>query len=236
MKLNWTKPALLVAAMAVMIPAASAFTVLDDEHVDIGVGYSGAGGWDLHVHDETNDAEYEPDEALLYVGGLAKTLRPGGSQWDFLGVNAGDDVWILPTSQNPNLLYLGVGAEETDAGIFVNDRIDLFMRDVRGPGHVSVYTLDGFGAPSVLFSSSNGFSSADLLPVFAQGHSHFFWAFTAVGLYEVDLEASGALVGAGTTSSGIATYNFGVEAVPEPTTMAALALGAAFMARRRKKS
>jgi surface-anchored protein len=222
--------------MAVLAPAASALTVLDDEHGDIGVSYSGAGGWDLHVHDETNDAEYEPEEALLYVSALTKTVRPGGSQWDFLGVNAGADLWILPTVETTDVLYLGVGGEETDAGIFVNDRMDLFMRGVRGPGHVSVYTLDGFGTPTVLFSSANGFSNADLLPVFAQGHSHFFWAFTATGLYEVDLEASGSLVGGGTTSSGIATYNFGVEAVPEPTTMAALALCAAFMARRRKNS
>ena len=41
--------------------------VLTHQHADIGLAFE-ADAWDLHVHDESNNAEYAPDEALLYVG------------------------------------------------------------------------------------------------------------------------------------------------------------------------
>src|SRR5262249_45894483 len=45
--------------------------VLSAGHVDIGVAYED--GWDLHVHDEENDEEYEPYDVILHVGAAAIT-------------------------------------------------------------------------------------------------------------------------------------------------------------------
>jgi surface-anchored protein len=220
---------------------------LTDEHVDIGVAYEG-GLWDLHVHDETNDIEYEPDEALLFAGMNSRTPRPGGSQWDFFGVPSGQTIWILPQTQVVGRLFLGVGAEEIAGGTFdsyVNNDpriggfsgewITLTVMDVRGPGHFSVYQTDSFGTPTVWAATSDGLDSTDLVYALAGGHAHYNWGFTSAGMYEVDIVAS-AFQNGNLLQSDVATYHFGVEAVPEPATLLALATGALVLLRRRRRS
>src|SRR5262245_8350609 len=76
-------------------PLQAESVVLTNEHADVGSGYE-EGSWDLHVHDESNGAEYEPNEALLFIGPAGKTSRPAGASWEFLGNEAGADLWVLP--------------------------------------------------------------------------------------------------------------------------------------------
>jgi surface-anchored protein len=185
--------------------------LLTTEHVDIGLAFEG-GAWDLHLHDETNDIEYAPDEALLFVGAEAKATQPAGAQWDFLGAGAGGDVWILPQVQNPSLLFLGVGAEEIEAGTFDGD-ITLNLKAVRGPGRFSLYSTDAFGSPVVHMASADGIAAADAVTVFAGSHTDYNWGFTAIGGYEIDFEATATLPGGTTTSSGVVTYFFRVQNV-----------------------
>lgn len=225
----------ILAIVALGTLSAHAFSfdfIFTEEHVDIGIAYEN-GAWDLHVHDEDNDVEWEPDDALFYVGANGKAARPSGSQWDFLGTSAGSDVWIIPQTQATNLPFLGIAGEEIDFGIFDNNQVQLFLRDVRGNGDFAIYNTDSFGTPQVRFSSANGFDNTDVINVPVGGHAHYNFAFTSTGLYEVDLEAVGFINGVQTNS--LATYHFGVEAVPEPATMTVLGLGALAVLRKRKQ-
>ena len=103
-------PLLMATASAL---AAQAQAVINSGHVDIGIAFE-SGNWDLHVHqEEPVEAEFAPDEVILQVGASAQTSVPADPSFSFLG-NAGDPVWVLPKSENPELLFLGIGAEELD--------------------------------------------------------------------------------------------------------------------------
>ncbi len=214
-----------LAALLTTGLAAQAQTPLYTGHTDIGVAYDEtANEWELHVHDEENDAEYFPaTDALLFVKSTAHTTVPAGAQWSFLG-SAGSSTWILPNTENPDLLFLGIGAEEIEPGIFSGNSFSLTLKNVSGPGQFALYDLDPFNDPSVLWNSTDGFG--DVLSVPTGGHSHFSWAFSAPGDYIVTLEAAGVSTLHGATSSGDVNYFFRVEAVPEPATGALAGVGA----------
>lgn len=240
-----------VAGLLIASVSANAYdTILTDGHVDVGVEYSG-GAWNLHVHDGENELEYAPSDALLYGATNTKVARPAGSQWDFLGTTAGSDVWVLPIAQEPGKIFLGLGAEETAPGTFSSysetdprksgqsdEWIKLTLQAVRGPGQVSLWDSDTFGAPRVWWSTSQGgITSSDVVFASSGDHSHFNWGFTAPGNYEVDVVAS-AYFGPGETnltSSPVATYHFGIETVPEPSSVMLGALGAASIGLRRHR-
>jgi surface-anchored protein len=197
--------------------SAQAQTVIDSGHVDIGIAYE-SGNWDLHVHqEEPTEAEYEPDEAILQVGASAQTSVPADPSFSFLG-NPGDLVWILPKSENPELLFLGIGSEELDPADWTGG-ITLSLGAVTGPGEFTIWDTDLFGAPLLKMNSGDGIESLDRLEVIAGSHAHFFYGFTAPGDYSVTFEASGLFEGVA-TASGPVTYQFSV--IPEPGTTALL--------------
>lgn len=202
----------------------NAQTYLWYEHADVGVNYED-GAWDLHVHHH-DLGEFEPGEAIIGVDIVAglKTV-PAGTQWGFLG-SAGSSVWVLPQSHDENLLFLGLGTEELASGIFSGDQVTLSLKAVSGPGSFLIYQTDMFGAPTAFMNSGDGITAGDAVTLTAGGHTHVNWAFTAPGVYQIDFEGSGTLAnGSRFTSSGNATYTFEVAAVPEPGSLALLALG-----------
>jgi surface-anchored protein len=221
----------LAAAGAVAVPAQ---TVINSGHVDIGIAYE-AGDWDLHVHqEEPAEMEYEPDEVILQIGANAQATVPADPNFSFLG-NPGDPVWILPKSEDPELIFLGIGTEELDPGDWTGN-ITLTLGGVDGPGRLAIWDTDLFGAPLLMMNSGDGIDASDSLELIPGSHAHFFWGFSAPGDYSVTFEALGIFDGL-ETASGPVSYNFSV--VPEPGTSALLLLGlgglAMFEWRRRGK-
>jgi hypothetical protein len=72
------------ALLAIATLSVQAQTTLTTGHLDLGIAYEN-GGWDLHVHDELNDIEYEPDDVILYVGAGASNNVPANALFSFLG-------------------------------------------------------------------------------------------------------------------------------------------------------
>jgi len=171
-------------------------TRLKRGHTDVGLAYEN-GELELHIHAESTDTEYPPAAAVLHVPALAQTSVPANPAFAFLGAPGGP-VWILPQTENPKLLFLGLAAEEIASGVFVNNQLTLRLLDVEGPGQFALYTLDAFGQPVVRLNSGDGISAADALTLTAGSHEHVNWAFTAPGLYRVKFQASGTLVQGGT--------------------------------------
>lgn len=191
-------------------------TVLFEGHTDIGVNYEDD-AWDLHIHDEENDVEYEPQDAQLMIGEAGRTVRAGDSAlpaYDFLGVNVGEAFYVLAEVENPELLFLGLGTEELADGIFVSDSVSLHLHSVAGPGHFSVWRSGLTPAtPSKLMATSDGVSNVDSVDLAAGSHRHLNFAFSKPGLYEVTFVASGLLnVGASgeVSVSETVTYFFRV--------------------------
>jgi surface-anchored protein len=249
----WGLACLVAASLAC---PGQAQTFLTTEHVDIVMGWTSTGGWDLHVHDEDNDVEYEPNDAVLVVLPAAFNFnRPAGSAWDFLGVSAGTTLWRLPATQDPELLYLGIasasgvsGADkffdsynETDARVNSTARwIRLTLKNVSGPGHFAIFT-ESSGVPTVWMASADGIQApvagngGDSVYVLEDGHNHYFYAFTAPGDYQITFEASGILGGT-RDFSGDVVYNFQVRAVPEPGSLLLVGTGLTTLVARRRKN
>lgn len=232
------RPLVLGLVLASCGLTAGAATVLDVGHTDVGIAYDAMSNtWDLHVHDEENDVEYAPEDAILTLKPAAFGTVPAGSQWSFLGT-AGSDLYTLPQTENPGLLFLGIGSEEILNGTFTGDQYRLSLKAVSGPGAFIAYDVDGFGEPqTVFFNSRDGISLADAPLLNSGGHQHLNWAFTAPGTYTVTFEASATRASDSlATSSGNIPYTFEVQPVPEPGTIALFAVGAAgaSMLRRRR--
>lgn len=192
-------------------------TSLYEGHTDIGIDYDqDVNEWNLHIHDEVNDAEYSPPtNALLVVKYDAHGVVPAGAQWSFLGA-AGSDVWILPKAQDTNLLFLGFGAEEIADGTFTNDEFTVKFTGFSGPGNLAIYDLDSFGDPIVWMNTADGITGADSRVLPSGAHSHINWAFSAPGDYTVTFEASAVSTLNGPTASGPVDYKFHVVGPPGP--------------------
>jgi len=197
-------------------PPAPQQTWLYQGHTDIGIDYDEeANEWNLHIHDEVNDAEYSPPtNALLIVKNEAHSFVPAGSEWSFLGA-PGSDVWTLPEVQDPNLLFPGFGAEEIADGTFTNDQFTIALTGFSGPGNLAIYKLDTFGEPEVWMKTSDGLTAADSRTLPSGVHSHVNMAFSAPGDYTLTFEATAVSTLNGPTSSGPVDYKFHVVATNE---------------------
>jgi surface-anchored protein len=252
---RWLAAATLVACAT---GPATAQALLTQGHTDIGAGFdTDTQTWDLHVHYEETDTEYGADEAILFVKPESATARPASAQYAFIGVAAGNPFYFLPQSEDPNLLFLGLSAEEVVGGTFdtytetdgrltspTGEWIRWDLVSVTGaggasaPGFFSAW-LETSGGPVAYFDTADGITAGEdrafILPG-EDGHQDFNWGFTAPGVYEVTLTAS-ALFGGQRVTSAPTTYTFAVANAPEPgvgVLTVAGALGFAVVRRRRK--
>ena len=192
-------------------------------HVDIGLalgGHEGGGDheWDLHIHDEESDVEYHPDEARILVNAAARKTRAGASavsSYDFLGVAPGEVFYVLPEVFDVNQIFLGIAAEEIEAGTFQNGVAKLQLISANGPGEFSIWKND-INGPVVQMATSDGIADNDFVTVLEGGHSHFNYAFTQLGNYEITVQATATLASGEIVSSEYVTYFFRVANL-EPT-------------------
>jgi surface-anchored protein len=218
---------LTAGLLAVCLPSASAadVTVVDMTRINIDINYDDVNGWDLGAHDELHDIAYGADEVLFYASKADRRTVPADPDFAFLGAGPGDTVWVLPQVFDPARLSVGVSAEGIADGTFASyfERdprvrstapwVKLTLKAVRGPGEVSVWQNDAFGRPIVWMATADGVTRHDAVFIFSGRDSDYNWAFTAPGIYEIDVVASAHLPGRRRpVHSDVVTYTFGVEA------------------------
>lgn len=229
--------AALFSAMTVSSGSAAmaGYEIVTDEHVDLQVEYRG--GWGTVIRADSRDVPH--DRGLLYDGpaGTTAFTRPASSQWDFLGVNAGEPIHIFPQGPFDDRIYLGFGSDDGSipAGTFasyyeadprVNNtaawtKISLVdMRFTPDPtdtatnaANFSLWQTGGaLGGPSsglsVWMSTADGIDATDATWLFAGGHSHFNWGFSRIGYYQIDLRFSGYLNDGQMTLTESPVYTF----------------------------
>lgn len=193
-------------AAAIMVGAAGTASAepITTGHVDvIDVDYaSGA----LTVQALVNGVERDPTTVELVVLNGAKATVPNSAAYSFLGA-PGDPVWILPQTQNANLLWPGWNSTDVPSGVFQSNTLQMSLTSVTG-GELAIYTTS-LGNPTVLFDNGNGLP--DTRPLATGAHAHANWAFSNAGTYTVTFRVTGTLTN-GTTISDDATYTFTVQA------------------------
>jgi len=228
---------MMIGSISLCLYPVAAQIALTTEHVDFGLGEGP--GLEPHWHDETNNIEYQPNEAFAFIDPVeAINSRPAGAQWDFLGMAAGENVWILPQSSDPDLLFLGIGAEEVDPGTFdiwnpgdprggknVPARwLRMQLTSFSGPGQFSMF--QGF-TPTVWMSTLAAPAAGNYFYVVEGGHDHVNWAFSELGVYELTFEVMGFIGGNPVTDTGTFTFStMNPLPIPEPSTYAMLIFGA----------
>lgn len=237
-------PAARILLASPLIASLQAATITDG-HVDIiGIGYEG-GELEPHTHVEfgTIDGvtfpdngvgyEYEPGELTFLVPGSTLSNRLPGSQWDPVGIDAGESYYFLSQSSTQadtlGSIFAGIGTEELAPADW-STPISVTLTGKTGPGEFALAQII-LGTPTFHMSTSDGISSADVWAQNADEHEHFNWYFTEVGDYSLTFEFAGTHETDGLRTAS-ATYNFSV--VPEPSTALLGALGALGLLRRRR--
>lgn len=184
--------------------------VFAEGEIDFEVVYED-GEWELVFLDEATEQEFETDEVLLVARPAAKQTVPSDPAFAFLGT-PGSAVHILPQDETEGLLFPGIAADEIAPGVFAGETVNLILTAVDGPGEFALYTVDGFGAPTVFKNTRDGLSAGDSFPIAVGSHTHANWAFSAPGEYQLTFKAAGKLIaGNEDIESGKVTLNFIVQ-------------------------
>lgn len=227
---------------------AQAASVYSGGHGDLGVEYEDAEPNDFHVHAHigagaivdgvpmVDEEEFHGDDIIIQVpnsanigrtagvlGGSFEAFDFTGAGFNFLGTGVGQNLWVLMFDSADASFYgqpfMGLAAEEGFVPSEWSGSIQFAMTGFSGPGNFSVLS----GAFSRRWDTADASFANDVINVGPGGHSHFYWAFTEPGLYEVEVTVSGTH---NTNGFVTGTDTFTFQVVPEPSSIAMLAMGA----------
>jgi surface-anchored protein len=208
--------AMLLAAAAA---AQSQFDTLTREHVDCpAILYQPASTppLELIAWQRELNTDLRSNEVLFVVRDAARVALPAGTPFG----NAGAPMWILPQTQNPSLLFLGVNAERVPAGAF-NGLLTIRLVGFDGPGYFMAWQATGPGQFNIRIDTRDGLGAADALTPLIGSHEHFNWGFSTTGVYCLTWQVSGQRASDGATvASAETTFTFHVQPVPPPTNFA----------------
>lgn len=156
------------------------------------------------------DRIFESIEVVLVVAESAQLSLPAGTPFG----DEGDPIWVLPQSQDPDLLYLGISAERIAPGVFAGAP-NFRLKHVEGPGHFFSWQANEFGGLDVKMNSRDGIQEEDKATPVISSHEHLNWGFTAPGVYRVTFQLDARQVGETTNLvSEPATFTFHVLPLP----------------------
>lgn len=207
---------------------------LTEGHVDIGAAY---GGGTLHLHLHIHGAIPAEDTHQELNESIVRYDFTGGSKSSLLDYQ----VWKSPHSATPGMPFLGFGAGEVPMGIFAANSLSLAVTGfsfagwtgLTSGGNFFLLQEDEFGSESLLLNSTaTNMGSVGLV---AGVHDHGEWAFTEVGIYDINFKLSGLPAEPGATPLE-ATGTLRFEIIPEPSSGPLLLAGVAAVAMVRRRT
>ncbi len=97
---------------------------------------------------------------------------------------------LVTLVENVALDAVWLGLRVAGTSLSTTDHVTVTLTDARGPGDVAAYITSTFGQPEVLFNSADGLDANDEVALPEGAHTHVSWAFSAPGVYELDVAAS----------------------------------------------
>lgn len=162
---------------------------------------------------EGNGIRLDPAETVFHVGDSSRTTVPMG--FEFIG-EPGAEMWVAP-EESPigdggyTQLWPGFSTEHVAAGVLRADETTFTLTGLEGPGDLELFSGGGTGGINRLWSSDEDIDEFTV----GRTHMHANWAFTAPGVYALDVTASAATVD-GVPMSASATYSFVVGELEAP--------------------
>lgn len=173
-------------------------------HVDLGPRLID-GQWRAGLrHDAESGAVWrDPNQTVLLVNDAAIMTAPDSADYPFLADVAGKPVYVVPQTQNPNVVWLGWNTQDPAVTATIDRGLTMRVGPVSGPGRAWLFLQSGtFGKPLLLADS--GAAPGDVW-IDSGTHVHANWAFSAPGTY------TATVTFLGTTTTG--------EAVSASTTL-----------------
>lgn len=211
-------------------------SVFRNEHVDLTTSFTVGTPPSVAVRDDGSAALIPGPQAMLVLGANTKRTRTSTDGFGFIGVNPGENYWRMPQGQVAQVLFLGLAAYGVSSGSIdtydpttesagrvttIGPWVRFQLHQVTGPGLISTWQT-AVGGPKVFFNSTDGLSATDSLWLLAGGHSHFNWAFTQTGCYDLQVrsnvflnDGNSATLGA-LTPGDVYPVHFGIEVDPAP--------------------
>lgn len=196
---------------------------LTTEHVDLRIVLApeGTNLFQFMVRDEDGRTNHPATNAVLVAAESAKLTVPDG--FPQLGPG-GSDLWVLPQSQNPALLYLGISAEGLPGGL-ITGRAEVRLTRLDGPGHFIVWQADALAGLVFSVNTRDGIGEEDQFQLLVGSHAHHNWGFSTNGLFTAWFQVR-ATVGGTNAWSPETPILFAVEPLPEvPAEPAVLTAG-----------
>lgn len=163
-------------------------TVLDAGHVDIGP-YGELGKFQLAGRDDTQAPPVwrTLEDLVIHIPDEGGKLEvPDDPMYEFLGVDPGEEVWLIPQVEEQGVPWLGWNTQYPGFADASDSGIALTFHGMDGPGEFSLYLQDGaFGDPDMYWQSTK--EGAQTISVDPLTHTHANWVFTAPGIYLLDI-------------------------------------------------
>lgn len=170
--------------------ASTESAVIGTGHVDIGPRMVD-GQWSVALRDDSgaHPVWRDPDRTVLRVSDAALMAAPTGSDYAFMGAQAGEQYYVVPQTQNPDVVWLGWNTQDPGVVSAIDRGATMRIGSVAGPGRTWMFLQDGtFGKPRLLVDGQSG--QAQDVWVDASTHVHANWVFTAPGVYTAALTFS----------------------------------------------
>ncbi|TCD54377.1 hypothetical protein EJ419_04945 [Alloscardovia theropitheci] len=163
---------------------------IDIGHVDIGPKIID-GQWKLLARDDSGDTPVWRylDNVVFKVKDAAIMDAPQGEEYSVFGAHETDKWWVIPQTQNPDVVWLGWNTQDPQASGIMDRGGTLSLESASSDdrsseinhGRAWVFVQDGtFGKPRILFDSQK--KNRQDIWVDANTHVHANWVFTQPGI------------------------------------------------------